>query len=199
MVSRALLPALRARLAGSSTSRLAEEAAERAAVAVILLPRADMLEVLLIRRADRPGDHWSGHMAFPGGRRSADDRDLLATAIRETKEEVGLDLTTSGDLLGALEAVPAVARGKKTGMVVAPYVFVLHEEPVLSPNHEVVEVLWGRLASMIDGSIDTTIDYAHEGVSIALPGYLVGERIVWGLTHRMLGLLFDEIRQCAMA
>jgi 8-oxo-dGTP pyrophosphatase MutT (NUDIX family) len=133
-------------------------------------------------------------MAFPGGRSAPGDADLLATAIRETREEVGLDLTERGVLLGALPPIPAIGRGRATGMLVAPFVFELAEEPNLTPNDEVVEVVWGPLAAMIDGSIDTTIDYEHEGGSLTLPGYLVGERIVWGLTHRMLGMLLDEIR-----
>jgi len=61
-----------------------------AAVAIILTPQPD--SILLIRRADRSGDPWSGHMALPGGRREAGDSDLAGTAIRETAEEVGIRL-----------------------------------------------------------------------------------------------------------
>lgn len=51
-------------------------------------------EVLFIKRAGRKGDRWSGHVALPGGKRDPPDADDLVTAIRETKEEVGLDLTS---------------------------------------------------------------------------------------------------------
>ncbi len=51
-------------------------------------------EVLFIRRAGRAGDRWSGHVALPGGKRDPEDADDLAAAIRETMEEVGLDVTT---------------------------------------------------------------------------------------------------------
>src|SRR6478752_6570976 len=70
-----------------------------AAVAAVLVPSPDA--VLLIRRAERAGDPWSGHMALPGGRREPEDADLVETARRETFEEVGLQLARS-DLLGGL-------------------------------------------------------------------------------------------------
>ena len=96
-----------------------------AAVAVVLVPSPDA--VLLIRRAERSGDPWSGHMALPGGRREDIDLDLIATAVRETWEEVGLTLTHA-DLLGSLDDVvprtpvlPPIA--------VRPYVFSLPERP----------------------------------------------------------------------
>lgn len=49
-------------------------------------------EVLFIKRATREGDRWSGHVALPGGGRDPSDVDDRAVAIRETMEEVGLDL-----------------------------------------------------------------------------------------------------------
>ncbi|HEV8382740.1 MAG TPA: CoA pyrophosphatase, partial [Gemmatimonadales bacterium] len=73
-----------------------------AAVAVILHESDDGLEALFIHRAVRVGDTWSGQIAFPGGRREPSDHDLLATAIRETLEEVGVDLSRA-ERLGVLD------------------------------------------------------------------------------------------------
>ena len=195
MIRAAIVPALRARLAGADAR--VQPGTTQAAVAVILLPREGALEILFIRRAERPGDLWSGHMAFPGGRRAAEDADLLDTAIRETLEEVGLDLRAHGELVGRLEDLPAIGRGKAVGLVVAPFVFLIAEEPVLTLNHEVVEVVWGKLSPLYEGNADTTIDYAYEQQTLTLPGYRVGQHIVWGMTHRMLGFLFDAIRAAA--
>src|SRR5262245_5273324 len=153
-IAKALLPAERTEV---------EPTGPQAAVAVVLLARDADIDVLLIRRADRPGDHWSGHMAFPGGRRSSDDADLLATAIRETREEVGLDLARDGDVLGRLVDIAALNRlGRATGMVVRPFVFSIAREPTLVVNHEVVEALWAPVGPMLHGEVDTTIDYAIE-------------------------------------
>ena len=72
-------------------------------------------EILFIKRAGRAGDRWSGHTALPGGKRDTEDADDLAAAIRETKEEVGLDLRRKGCFhVGNLsERVVTTAWGKK--------------------------------------------------------------------------------------
>src|SRR5450432_2372229 len=74
----------------------------QAAIAVIFLELEMSLDVLLIERAIREGDPWSGHMALPGGHADPADADLSATAERETLEEVGLDLRAIGERLGRL-------------------------------------------------------------------------------------------------
>ena len=73
----------------STTAELSEQpSGGRAAVALVLRENAGDPEILLIRRAERKGDPWSGHMAFPGGREDARDESLLETALRETREEL---------------------------------------------------------------------------------------------------------------
>ena len=64
-------------------------------------------------------------MAFPGGREDPGDVDLLSTAVRETLEELALDLNYHARLIGRLDDLPAVARGRRTGMSIAPFVFEL--------------------------------------------------------------------------
>ncbi|HSG90481.1 MAG TPA: CoA pyrophosphatase [Pseudomonadales bacterium] len=162
----------------------------RAAVATILRGRGDDTEVLLIRRSERPGDPWSGHMAFPGGHVEAGER-MLDAARRETREEIGLDLDVHGSLIGRLDHARAVARGRKLDMVIAPYVFELHgEPPAFAPNYEVAEVLWTPLAPMLTGASHTILEHEMNGEHLRFPGYDVGGRVVWGLTYRMLGTLF---------
>ena len=62
-----------------------------AAVAIVRAAVPDD-SILLIRRAEREGDSWSGHWSFPGGRREPEDPDLLHTALRELEEECGIRL-----------------------------------------------------------------------------------------------------------
>jgi len=162
----------------------------KAAVAAIFRERADDAEVLLIRRSKNPNDPWSGHMAFPGGRMDPSDSDLLETVRRETLEEIGLDLREHADLLGRLDEIPAMARGKRTALTIAPFVFAVRALPPLVLNHEVDAVVWASLGPLWSGEAATTLPYGYEDRTIELPGLRVGEDIVWGLTHRMLLNLF---------
>jgi 8-oxo-dGTP pyrophosphatase MutT (NUDIX family) len=178
----------------------ADEETRRASVSAILrLERGD-LEVLLIRRAERAGDPWSGHMAFPGGRRDDVDADPRATAVRETREEVGIDLEIGGEMIGRLDdVIPGDSRGLVTRLVVSPFVWWLRERPELVPNGvEVDEIHWAPIAPLLRGERDTTYAYDYRGQTIHFPAYRIGapdaERIVWGMTHRMLESLFTRLR-----
>lgn len=162
----------------------------KAAVAAIFREGADDAEVLLIRRSKNPNDPWSGHMAFPGGRMDPSDPDLLETVRRETLEEIGLDLREHAELLGQLDELPATARGRRTPLTIAPFVFAVRALPPLVLNHEVDAVVWASLGPLWSGEAATTLPYGYEGRTIELPGLRVGEDIVWGLTHRMMMNLF---------
>lgn len=167
----------------------------KAAVAAILRPSAaGETEVLLIRRAERVGDPWSGHMAFPGGHQEPTDPDLFTTALRETLEEVGLDLTAH-EHLGQLDELPATIRGMRVGISIAPHVFALRGDAVLRPNYEVAEVVWAELGPMARGELDAFKEWRYQGGELQrAPGFRVGEHVVWGLTHRMLTSLFEVLR-----
>ena len=169
-------------------ARVLEE--KRAAVAAVLRQGGMGPEVLLIRRAEHPRDPWSGHMAFPGGREDPGDADLLATAVRETREEIALDLQRQAELIGPLPMLPAIARGKRTGLTIAPFVFELAGEVELTLNHEVAETVWAPLGPLAQGEYATTVPYTLGGQEIRLPAHDVNGRIVWGLTYRMLDTLF---------
>lgn len=167
---------------------------KRAAVATILRDIGAGPEVFFIRRAEHPLDPWSGHMAFPGGREEPHDGDLLETALRETREEVMLDLGQNAQLLGRLDELPVTARGRRTGLTVAPFVFELTHEVPVAYNYEVAEVLWAPLEPMFRGARATTFHYDIHGERLALPAHDIDGRIVWGLTHRMLEGLFALLR-----
>src|SRR5215470_16570624 len=96
---------LRSRLTSADDFQPIDHDVKQAAVALILRQHLGSAELLMIQRAIRRGDHWSGNLALPGGRRQVDDLCLLFTAIRETREEVGVDLAEGGEVLGHLETI----------------------------------------------------------------------------------------------
>lgn len=161
-------------------------AAARAAVALLLREAGTELELLLIRRAEREGDPWSGHMALPGGRAAPEDAGLAATAARETREEVGIDVEAGGRLLGALDDL--VPRSERLpGIVVSPYVFAVPPDARATPNHEVQAALWVAVGELLDPA--AAVEYLHEmGDGTTLPFPALGARgnVVWGMTHRIL-------------
>jgi 8-oxo-dGTP pyrophosphatase MutT (NUDIX family) len=158
-----------------------------AAVAAILRPSATGTEALLIQRTRHIDDPWSGHMAFPGGRQDVGDASLLATATRETLEEIGVDLARDAELLGPLAALDAVARGQRVGFTISPFVFSLLRPVELRLDTEEVEaVVWAPLDSFALGERNTTWRYEHGNARYDYPGFDLDGRVVWGLTYRIL-------------
>jgi 8-oxo-dGTP pyrophosphatase MutT (NUDIX family) len=192
------LPSVIARLRGPADPHIADDDGPRAAVAAVLrrgARDAEDAELLFIRRADREGDPWSGHMAFPGGRRDPGDRSLLETALRETREEVGLDLSRAGSVIVRLPDVQAYARGRPANLHVAAYVFAIEGPHTLAPNEEVAEALWMPLGPIVRGEGAKPFDYRHEGITYKLPSLDMNGRIVWGLTYRMLEALTEKLHR----
>jgi 8-oxo-dGTP pyrophosphatase MutT (NUDIX family) len=159
-----------------------------AAVATIVREGSDGAEILLIERAERVGDPWSGHLAFPGGKREADES-LLRTALRETHEEVGLELSERA-LLARLGDVVA----RMNGYRVAQFVFAVDgREPPLSTNGEVTAVLWVPLATLSASARATTFPYVVEGRAVEMPCVHLDRRVLWGMTYRMVQQLMTAL------
>ena len=183
------------RVVGTHEPRLLDrtEDLKVAAVAAVVRQTGDGVEVLFIHRAEDPKDPWSGHMAFPGGRVEDRDADSLEAAMRETREEVDLDLEKAGTLLGRLSDVAAVGRGRPLALVVEPFVFSIEDRPTLDPNHEVADVVWVPLDFLLDRSNRSTITWRHGAVSVNLPCYRYQEHVIWGLTFGMVDELLTLI------
>ncbi len=163
----------------------------RAAVAAILRPATAGPELLFIHRAEDPRDPWSGHMAFPGGKVDETDDGVLAAALRETREEVGLDLEREAIPVGRLSDVRAVGRGRPLSMVISPFVFELRTTPELRTNHEVEAAVWVPVAFLADHANRETMPYNRYGLSLELPCYRFRGHLIWGLT---LGMADDLLR-----
>lgn len=185
------LDRLRARLAAHRPrTDSGEDELLWAAVAVVLAPGPDA--VLLIRRAERAGDPWSGHMALPGGRREPDDADLIATAVRETAEEVGLRLAPA-HLIGSLDDVvprtpvlPPIA--------VRPYVFLLPRRPPLVLSPEVADARWVPLDHLLHPETYQSVRLDIRGEHLDMPAFRLEDAIVWGMTERTISALLAHLR-----
>jgi 8-oxo-dGTP pyrophosphatase MutT (NUDIX family) len=165
----------------------------RAAVALILRQGASGIELLFIRRAEHPQDPWSGQMAFPGGRAEPGDADLVATAVRETAEEIGLDLGRAAEPLGTLDEVRAMARMRPMDLTILPVVFRLVTPAAMELSAEVESVHWLPLAALLGAELRSTMDYVHDGTSLRFPCVRVDEVVIWGLTYRMLLALGERV------
>jgi 8-oxo-dGTP pyrophosphatase MutT (NUDIX family) len=153
-------------------------------------------ELLLIRRAERVGDPWSGHIAFPGGTRRQQDADLLATALRETHEETGIPLSVVGALLGPLDPVlPATPH--LPPIIIAPFVATVPSATSATPDmQEVVDVFWIPLSHLRDARNTREFLLELEQGSRRFPSVHFGEHVIWGLTHRIL-VQFLELAEFA--
>lgn len=161
-----------------------------AAVSLVIRPGPEALQFLAIQRTETEGDPWSGHMALPGGRRESGDESLWATAVRETWEEVGVDLRESGRLLGRLDDVtPDSVR--LPSIAITPFVVAVDPDVRAGTSREVERSVWLP--------IDVVVEERHRG---RLRLEIVPERefptieydgdVIWGLTLRILSQ-FEEI------
>ena len=166
----------------------------RSAVALVLDSDASGdAALLLIKRAQREGDPWSGHMAFPGGRKDDDDRNGLATAVREMHEEVGFDIGAAparqiekGRLIGRLSDVRTTRRVIPVPMVVSPYVFSVAQRPPLSANEEVADTLWIPLSFFCNRDNRSKMELDYGGKLLTMPCYHFRGEVIWGLTLSIL-------------
>jgi 8-oxo-dGTP pyrophosphatase MutT (NUDIX family) len=164
---------------------------KRSAVAMILQLHDDELHILMIKRAEREGDPWSGHMAFPGGRMDPEDINGYAVAVRETEEEVGLSLGLGDLCIGRLSEINARPQRGAFGMAVSPFVFRLDREVSFTPNHEVAEVVWVPVAFLLDTDNRQRMNWQFKGAEIPMPCYFYEGRRIWGLSLMMLDELMD--------
>jgi 8-oxo-dGTP pyrophosphatase MutT (NUDIX family) len=176
------LPQLAERLAARTPKNQPESGNSRAAVAVVLAPAPDSL--LLIQRAEREGDRWSGQLALPGGRWNPGDSDLAATARRETLEEVGVDLA-GVPLLGRLDDLEP-RTPVLPPLIVRPFVFGLGERAELSLNAEVAAAWWVTLESLQRPGVYGHSESRRYGTLVRSAGYQLEVGLLWGLTERIL-------------
>jgi 8-oxo-dGTP pyrophosphatase MutT (NUDIX family) len=157
-----------------------------AAVLVPLYVQAGELHAVLTRRRDDLRRH-PGEISFPGGRYDEGESGLVATALREAEEEIGLP-QAAVDILGALQPTPTIA----TGYAVYPFVGMIESGRTWTLSaREVAEVLELSLTDLLAGYGRRRL--IRRGLPIRTDTYVVGDHLIWGATARILGDLLDRI------
>jgi 8-oxo-dGTP pyrophosphatase MutT (NUDIX family) len=153
------------------------------AVLVPLFERGGEAHVLLVLRAQGMRDH-SGQVAFPGGKRDAEDDSLLTTALREAEEEIGL-ARGDVDVVGALDDYATI-----TGYVITPYVGWIREDLVFRPNPaEVARVLASPVSAFLEPATGT----------FPRIGWRVDGELLWGATAAIATGLLSVARELVPA
>lgn len=178
---------IRERLATHQPAMIDPNGDGRAAVALVLREGPQGSEFIAIRRSERTGDPWSGHMALPGGRQHPSDPDLEATVARETREEIGVDLVAHGQMLGRLDELRAFGGGRPLSLIISPFVFAVTAPVTLVlDRHEVHSALWIPLGFLREREAQGSIRFSLGGQEVEHSAFVYHGHTIWGLTYRIL-------------
>lgn len=157
----------------------------QSAVLLMLRESEAGFRIWFIRRTEHPDDPFSGHVAFPGGKKKDEDETLADTAVREVSEELGFDASRGAEILGEMDFIrpltPSVRR-----YAVKPFVAVLGGETEFSPNYEVAECFSVPVSHLLDEKNRDVRKRNRDGVAVDDYVFVYENRIIWGLTGRIL-------------
>jgi 8-oxo-dGTP pyrophosphatase MutT (NUDIX family) len=163
-----------------------------AAVALILREEAAGPEVLVIWRAEQPGDPWSGHLGFPGGRVEPGDGSLDRTAVRETREELGICLDSCANFLGRLSEIRARSLSRTLPLSITPFVCEMVTPVTPHLNGEVVKTRWIPLHFFLENTNRSTMPHPGDPTQ-TVSCFSLGDRAIWGMSLAMLDELLWNV------
>lgn len=155
-----------------------------AAVVVLLKASGQDVQVLFVKRAEKPTDPWSGQTALPGGKRNPEDQNMKDTVVRETLEETDINLLDGCRFLGTLESLRPV---QKPEMRILPFVVLLEKEQDIRLNEELTEHFWIPLKELIHGEGAVKFSFGEHAA------YIIEDKTIWGLTYRILSNLISKL------
>jgi 8-oxo-dGTP pyrophosphatase MutT (NUDIX family) len=172
-------------LATDISPHLDDQNTNHAAVLVVIY--GSDFKLIMTEKPKTMAQH-AGEISFPGGKLAQDDEDLLNTAIRETKEEIALDVLHQ-HVIGQLRPVQT----RNSGFTIIPFVAVLENIPQLHANSEVAEILHIPLIPLLK-TLKVDDDQNHRAL---FETYVTSyhDKIIWGASARILKQMFDIFKQ----
>ena len=160
----------------------------KAAVLMLLFPKDRELYVLLTKRTDEV-EHHKGQISFPGGSMDDEDESLVATALRETEEEVGLSKEVP-QILGVFDEYET-----PSGFAITPVIAYTGVLPSLNHNAtEVAEILEVPLSIFLDVRNERVEKRKRLGHLIDVYFYRFGAHEIWGATAAILRAFLRSVR-----
>ena len=157
----------------------------QAAVTILLREQNSTAELLIIKRAEHPRDPWSGHLALPGGRAEAQDTHLIATAARETWEEVGINLVVEEHFIGRLETL--IPNNPRLPQIeITPLIAVVPAEFSLELSEEVAAAFWLPVRTLQMNGLSEIYPFNYDKIIVKYPAYPSPQGLIWGITQRIL-------------
>lgn len=167
---------------------ISDEQGANAAVALLLKPKRNDFDLLLVKRVENPSDTWSGQMALPGGKREPKDKDLKDTVMRETMEETGIKL----DDRRFLGVLTAISSEPKPEIKILPFIILLENEPKLKLNKaELERFIWVPFEEIVQSK--GTVEFSFGKV----PAYIFADAIVWGVTYRIISKFIQAVEKAS--
>lgn len=150
--------------------------------------------IIFTKRVEYKGVH-SGQISFPGGKSEKTDKDLFETAYRETEEEIGL-VKSSIKTIGVLSELYV----PPSNFIIFPVVGILNEYPVFRPDdNEVAEILTVPFEFFLnEGSVGTYNVTTYDNLKFQVPGFMIGNNLIWGATAMILSELILVARKVSI-
>ena len=153
---------------------------------VLIIIFAESPKILMIKKPITM-NHHGGEIAFPGGKISDEDNDLLDTALRETKEETGITVERE-KIIGQLEPVTTL----NSGFTILPFVCILDKIENLMPNSEVDEFLEIPLITFLE-TLANDSDPEHNSIQ-EMYTFTFEDHLIWGASARMLKQITTKLK-----
>ena len=161
------------------------EEGANAAVALIVRLSHGRAHILFVKRAQNPRDLWSGQIALPGGKQDSSDHSMKETVLRETMEEIGIDLLSHGRFLGVMSLFQS---NRRPEVSVLPFVVLIDGNLSIKLNRkELEEYMWISVKDLIQNRSITRFELRD------FPAYVIGKTVIWGLTYRIVEDLLKNL------